>query len=413
MTGNNREIDQIRASIEQIGNEILHTQRMLDDFVVSFMQEYRDKAIDNQAQIGELMAMHGYLLADQEVKRLEAISKSIKTEKERNEVLRTAIELEGNLIDTQGQRVDSLKQTEALSESIKIEEKRNEVLEEGIELESDLIDTQDRRVDSLKQIGRATLNAFNSISGSILQIRRNEAREKKALINSELEHTLSALNREREERLIAAGFAVANNAQSLKAQLEAAKQTGDQALAYQLQRRIKEQEINDEFDRLAEEANREAAKKKARLEYEIARQEHAMKIINAISAAAVAIIQAWRAGPILGPIFAGLTGAATAMQIAAIRSNAPRMPSFSAGGIVPGNSFGGDRILAGLNSREMVLTQQQQQNLFDAIRGNQLTQNPASVRAVIVVQMDSKEIAKSTVDIVNDGHYTIKARSVR
>jgi len=109
---------------------------------------------------------------------------------------------------------------------------------------------------------------------------------------------------------------------------------------------------------LEEEANREAAQKKAELDYEIAKQEHAMKIVDAVNAAAMAIVQAFAAGgnPILGAIFAGLTTVATAVQIAAIKSNAPKRPTFSTGGIVPGTSFSGDNVIAGLNSREGVLT---------------------------------------------------------
>lgn len=58
-----------------------------------------------------------------------------------------------------------------------------------------------------------------------------------------------------------------------------------------------------------------------------------------------------------------------AAVIAAIKKAAvPSAPSFEYGGIVPGTSYTGDKVTAKVNSREMVLTQQQQAHLFDMIR---------------------------------------------
>jgi len=51
--------------------------------------------------------------------------------------------------------------------------------------------------------------------------------------------------------------------------------------------------INDEFDKLEEEANREAAKEKAKLEYSLSKQDHSLKLVNAVNSGAMAIIKAW------------------------------------------------------------------------------------------------------------------------
>ena len=57
-----------------------------------------------------------------------------------------------------------------------------------------------------------------------------------------------------------------------------------------------------------------------------------------------------------------------AAVIKAIKSaSIPSAPSFERGGIVPGTSYTGDNVTTRLNSREMVLTLQQQGNLFDLI----------------------------------------------
>lgn len=79
------------------------------------------------------------------------------------------------------------------------------------------------------------------------------------------------------------------------------------------------------------------------------------------------------AGPPTGPpwpfniALAATQGVALAVQESNLASAKP--PSFASGGIVPGNSFSGDRVAANVNSGEMILNQYQQKNLFDMANG--------------------------------------------
>lgn len=61
-----------------------------------------------------------------------------------------------------------------------------------------------------------------------------------------------------------------------------------------------------------------------------------------------------------------MTGAAVASVLAAIAT----LPAFAEGGIVGGNSFTGDNILARVNSGEMILNSGQQANLFSMLNSN-------------------------------------------
>jgi len=70
--------------------------------------------------------------------------------------------------------------------------------------------------------------------------------------------------------------------------------------------------------------------------------------------------------PIVGPI---LAVAAIASVLAALLAATSRVKKFANGGIVGGNSYGGDKILAGVNSGEMILNQKQQANLFKLLNG--------------------------------------------
>lgn len=60
-------------------------------------------------------------------------------------------------------------------------------------------------------------------------------------------------------------------------------------------------------------------------------------------------------------------GAVVAAAIAA--ASTPKMQKFASGGIVGGNSFTGDRVVAGVNSGEMILNRTQQANLFRMANG--------------------------------------------
>jgi len=58
---------------------------------------------------------------------------------------------------------------------------------------------------------------------------------------------------------------------------------------------------------------------------------------------------------------------AIAASVAAVVAALASVPKFATGGIVPGNSFIGDKVPALVNSGEMILTRQQQQNMFSMI----------------------------------------------
>lgn len=80
-------------------------------------------------------------------------------------------------------------------------------------------------------------------------------------------------------------------------------------------------------------------------------------------------------GPPLAATFAAIAYAAMAAQAAQVVGL-----QFANGGIVPGNSFSGDKINAGVNSGEMVLNKVQQTNLFEIANGKdrQMSRNADS-----------------------------------
>lgn len=69
--------------------------------------------------------------------------------------------------------------------------------------------------------------------------------------------------------------------------------------------------------------------------------------------------------------------AAIATVVAAIAGTFASLPKFAEGGIVGGSSFGGDRLVARVNSGEMILNGLQQKHLFDLLDGGGNTASSA------------------------------------
>ena len=87
-------------------------------------------------------------------------------------------------------------------------------------------------------------------------------------------------------------------------------------------------------------------------------QAEAANILMAAEAAA-----AFAGIPFVGPALA----AAQIAEMKALIAAAASLPAFANGGIVGGNSYIGDKVLARVNSGEMILNQKQQKNLFSML----------------------------------------------
>jgi DNA repair exonuclease SbcCD ATPase subunit len=379
-------------------------------------------------EIDDTMLAQEEEITRQLIAQKTAQAQNVKTEDEKNRLLDEAVGLEKDLIDKQRQRA-----REALEQSAMFiaasDEERAKILEnfdaitegmkKSIEKTGDGSGTgsnnwlanamglTDEKLGHMMQVGDAAIGAFQNISDAMLEISRKAAEEQIAEIDRVLKEQLDAIEEAREAKLIAAGFEVENNAESLEAQLEAAKRTGDEVLIYQTERRLEEQRINDEFDAQAKEATEKAAKEKAQIEFNLAKEEYSSNMIKAVNAGVMAVLQALAAAPPpYNFILAGLSGAATAVQIGLLAANPPKPPKFANSGIVPGNKYSGDRVNALVDSGELILNRAHQDNI-----ASQLTNSSGPISATIFVMLDSREIAQRTVELVNNGEYILTARA--
>ncbi len=106
------------------------------------------------------------------------------------------------------------------------------------------------------------------------------------------------------------------------------------------------------------------------------------------------------ASPPFNFALAALVGVATASNIAKIKT----APAFQDGGIVPGNQFSGDNVLARVNSGELILNRAQQTNVASGLMGAESTQNQILTELqrlnnqTISLQVDGREIARTIRD---------------
>jgi hypothetical protein len=222
------------------------------------------------------------------------------------------------------------------------------------------------------------------------------------------------LEKEKQERLYAKGFAEAATEEQHQRELELARESGDQQRVYAAHDAYEKWMIEEEFAQKQKALDEEIARQKAELGYKAATAQWKMALMNATVSAAQAVLQAainnW---PVPAVPMMAMAGALGAAQVAVVSANKPKMEMYKDGGIVPGNSFRGDNIKAMVNSGEMILNKRQQKNMFNAIDNNEIGgggEQPITIP--ITINLDGKPIAKFTIDAVNRRQYFIDAGSI-
>jgi len=176
---------------------------------------------------------------------------------------------------------------------------------------------------------------------------------------------IEALERSRQRALEAAGVAEDTAVEKAAAELEIAKEKGDAAVIQEKEEALTRAKINEEFD-----------KKKAKLEYEASLRAWEIQRAQAAISLVLAPLQAYTAavgipmvGPFIAPVLAAAAAITAGIGYASVLAAKPSAPKFAEGGIVPGSQMSGDKVTSQLNSGEMVLTREQQAELFNVANG--------------------------------------------
>ena len=144
-------------------------------------------------------------------------------------------------------------------------------------------------------------------------------------------------------------------------------------------------------------------KKAAQEEYKLKMWEWTASFLQATANIAQGVAKALaEGGPYAGPILAALIGASGAVQIATITANKPKPPSFATGGIVPGNSYSGDKVQANVNSGEMILNAQQQANLWK-MANSATGGGGAVVNMPVTIENNASDAVSASAELSSEG----------
>jgi len=245
----------------------------------------------------------------------------------------------------------------------------------GVDLaKSNLNKLDSAAVKSVNNISTVASNIGNNIVQLMSSITKSITAQNQQM-RDELEATheqyLSQLEAEYQAQLEAAGLADETHLESLQNQLAAATEAGDAETIAQLEDDIEREQLHQDYLNQVAQADEDYQREVAQLEYEAAHAAWQSDLLTAISQGALGAINAFASGFRIDPtgILSGINTALmvglTAANVATLSQNEPQRPSYEFGGIVPGTSFTGDSVGANLNSGEMVLTRDQQANLFN------------------------------------------------
>jgi hypothetical protein len=254
---------------------------------------------------------------------------------------------------------------------------------------------------------------INAVGQAINAVTRRQTEDYIKELEKRRDEQFRIWDEEMQRRLYDMGFIEAQSEEQHQRELELAIESGDQQRIFQAHSNHEKFKIEEEYAQKQKALDEDMAKKKAGAEYRAALATWQVQCAQAAASVAQSIIMASvNAWPVPAIPMMALATATGAAQIASLKASKP--PAFTTGGIVPGNLFKGDKILALVNSGEMVLNQQQQQNLFNALNSGGLGGNNKEIKITVHLTnvLDGKAIGENTVELINNRQLLIDSGSV-
>lgn len=224
--------------------------------------------------------------------------------------------------------------------------------------------------DIMSEISTYANLASGAISGVLGELSRQE---------------LEAIDARYQAELEANGLGEKSAIEKAQAEIDAATAAGDADALIAAQTAMKKAQIDTKYQ-----------KEKATAQYNAAMAEWNNKWIMSLVDGASAVIEA-----LPNVALSIATGIAAGLNTGVILANKPKAPSFTTGGIVPGNFTSGDKISAQLNSGEMVLNTAQQTQLFDMINSGGQTKSFAGTYSA-VIHLDKYTFKDATIEIIQN-----------
>jgi len=236
---------------------------------------------------------------------------------------------------------------------------------------------EEEKLKTINEVAGKLMSGLNDLMSGISANIQGDLQQTLDWIDTTTTERLASLDAQMAAELEAAGLTEQTERERIQSQLDAAIEAGDTETAAKLQDDLDRLDIQQKYADRKAGIEAEAANQKAQAEYNAAHKIWEMQVVKSFADMALGIMQATIAGMQFGPgaaamvpILVAIASAAGVANIAATADAEPTSPTFATGGIVPGSSFSGDKIIAKVNSGEMVLNTQQQAQLFNMANGN-------------------------------------------
>jgi|GEM_PF-1243977 len=275
--------------------------------------------------------------------------------------------------------------------------RRQQIAEETAAKENEL---EEARLAKIEEDAEKEIQIRQMVANTVLSGASQLFSALDSLNKATLDNQLARLEEALEAELEAQGLLEETNTERLERELEEAIATGDAVKIKEAQDAIDRNAIKEQFE-----------KKRAQLEYQSALTSWRLQLATATATGAQAILNGFASVPFLpvGLAAGALATVVSGLQIGAVAAAKPQAPSFQNGGIIPGTSFSGDNVQANVNSGEMVLNAQQQEQLFSLANGG----GGAGIPLRIIVNLNKKPILDTVAQGTKAGTVIIDARSVK
>lgn len=361
--GADKQIAQLKLTNEREIAEIqnrLNTEKGLTE---------KDRETLNALIVAKNKALQEKITEINEAASKERYDKEVAAENERlNLLLQSAAKGSEQELELRKQVIERLRQQELANKELTEQEKLNINAKYDLQLESAENESIKRRYDA------QMLAAQNDFERRKLDIINNE----QELINLELEQAqaqadaLKLMDEETKAALYENQAAYEADVIASEARLRAAKQAtiDKQNQSVQMQFQVASK-YTEAFGNIME-AFSEDSEEAAKFQKALAIFNSTLKLGEAIAAATATSAAEGIAGVFaLAGKIAAITAAFASVVSTIKAAVAPPAPKFAQGGIVPGNSFSGDNVIARVNSGEMILNGKQQAMLLNIANGGQ------------------------------------------
>lgn len=367
------------------------------ELVNGVLEEQKTTLEKLQESLAKLQAIR--LKGADEVARQKAIAITTEKIREEQDKLNKAKEKATTLLDEYKSKLDDLFADEI--EKIKLQKEATlaqiDTTKEGWQEAAEAVEKYyDAIIDKAKadQVAAAIKGTWDTA----VSLAQQGASAISDLISALGDARIADLDRQLQAELEAAGVAEDTAVEKAQKELDIAIESGDAILIKEKQDALTKAQIEEDY-----------ARQKAQIEYEAAMAAWNMQLVMAGAQAIQAALSAYASasaiplvGWILGPIAATAAGIFGAVSVAAIATAKPQPPTFEYGGIVMGDSYSGDRLSAMVNSGEMILTREQQAQVWAMANGSG---QGSSARGIMQVQlyMDMRKVAEGTAEYFEGG----------